>query len=210
MRSVYMAILVASAPPFFVVVSVVATLIASDYSSVSDTMSMLMAPGIQYPWVFQLGVVGYALLVQFLGPLLYSKTGRGRYGALLWVLVFIYGLAGILAAVFRDGYDSAALLQFSEDDVHDFIARFSFSAVVLLIFLTPWALRHRERLRVWRYFSLAIGLFTAILAVPFEIEVWPQYLGLLQRCLFAATMLWIVVTALLLGVKFRESSPSQT
>ena len=198
MRAGHMAIIVASAPLFFVAVSTVSTLIAPDHNSLSDTMSMLTGPSIPHPWVFQFGVVGYALLIQCLGPLLYTQVGRGRHGALLWALVVIYGVAGILAATFRDGYDASVLWHISEDTVHDFVARLSFSAVLLLIFFTPWTLRHQGRWHIWRCFSLAVGLLTIMLIIPFEVEIWPNYLGLIQRVLFATTLLWILVTAFIL------------
>ena len=198
MRSGHMATFVAAAPPFFVAVSAVATLMAPGYSSLSDTMSMLMGPGIPHPWVFQLGVVGYALLIQFLGPLLYERVGRGRGGALLCALVCIYSLTGILAAVFRNGYYQPVLGQFSENTIHDLVARISFSAVVLLSILTSWILRNQKRWRVWRYYCLLIGVLVLALVTPFELEVWPSYLGLMQRALFGVTILWVFVTALLL------------
>ena len=198
MRAGHMAIIVASAPLFFVAVSTVSTLIAPDHNSLSDTMSMLTGPSIPHPWVFQFGVIGYALLIQCLGPLLYTQVGRGWHAALLWALVGIYGVAGILAAAFRDGYDASVLWHISEDTVHDFVARLSFSAVLLLIFFTPWTLRHQGRLHIWRCFSLAVGLLTIMLIIPFEVEIWPNYLGLIQRVLFATTLLWILVTAFIL------------
>jgi len=205
MRAGHMAIIVASAPPFFIAVSTVSTLIASDYNSLSDTMSMLAGPSIPHPWVFQLGVVGYALLIQFLGPLLYWHAGRGWHGALLWTLVFIYSLAGILAAAFRDGYDAPVMGHIAENTVHDFVARLSFSAVLLLIFVTPRVLRHQEGWRIWRRFSLAVGIVTTLLVIPFEAEMWPSYFGLIQRVFFATTMLWILVTALMLRSKLSNS-----
>ncbi len=117
---------------------------------------------------------------------------------MLWALVVIYGVAGILAAAFRDGYDASVLWHISEDTVHDFVARLSFSAVLLLIFFTPWTLRHQGRWHIWRCFSLAVGLLTIMLIIPFEVEIWPNYLGLIQRVLFATTLLWILVTAFIL------------
>lgn len=196
MRSGHMETFVVVAPPFFVAVSAVATLMAPGYSSLSDTMSMLMGPGIPHPWIFQLGVVGYALLIQFLGPLLYERV-RGWDGALLCALVCIYSLAGILAAVFRNGYYEPVLGQFSENTIHDLVARISFSAVVLLSILTSWVFRNQKRWSVWRYYCLLIGVSVLALVIPFELEVWPDYLGLMQRALFGVTILWVFVTALL-------------
>ena len=196
MRSGHMETFVVVAPPFFVAVSAVATLMAPGYSSLSDTMSMLMGPGIPHPWIFQLGVVGYALLIQFLGPLLYERVS-GWDGALLCALVCIYSLAGILAAVCRNGYYEPVLGQFSENTIHDLVARISFSAVVLLSILTSWVFRNQKRWSVWRYYCLLIGVSVLALVIPFELEVWPDYLGLMQRALFGVTILWVFVTALL-------------
>ena len=205
MRAGHMAIIVAFAPLLFTAVSSVSTLMASDYNALSDTMSMLAEPSIRHPWVFQLGVVGYALLIQFLGPLLHWQAGRGWHGALLWTLVFIYSLAGILAAAFRDGYDALVIGHIAENTAHDFAARLSFSAVLLLIFVTPWVLRHQEGWRIWRGFSLAVGIVTTVLVIPFEAELWPSYLGLIQRVFFATTMVWILVTALMLRSELSDS-----
>ena len=103
MNSSYMATLVVSAPPFFVAVSIASTLMASEYNSLSDTMSRLSGPNMSHPWMFQLAVIGYAFLVLPLGPLLYSRTTLIWRGILLWTLVSIYSLTGILAAIFNDG-----------------------------------------------------------------------------------------------------------
>ena len=103
-----------------------------------------------------------------------------------------------MAAVFRDGYDAPVMGHISESTIHDFVARLSFSGIFLLIVFTPWVLRHQEGWHRWRRFSLAVGLLTIVLVILFEVEMWPSYLGLIQRVLFGTTMLWVFVTALLL------------
>lgn len=200
MCSQRMAAIVASAPIFFVGVSAISTWSVADHNSLSDNMSKLAGPGTQHPWVFQFGVVGYALLIQCLGPLLYWKAGRNWKGTLLWTLVMIYSLMGMMAAVFRDGYASPVIGGISENTAHYFAARLSFSAVWLLIFITPWVLRHQEGWRTWHRFSLTIGIITTILVIPFVTELWPAYQGLTQRLFFATTMLWIFVTAIKLRI----------
>ena len=209
MRAWHMAVLVASAPAFFTVTSTVATFLAPDYSSLSDTMSTLAGPRIPHPWVFQCGVIGYALLIQFLGPLLYQQAGRGWRGVSLWTLVIIYSLAGIMAAVFRNGYDSPLMGHLTESAIHDFVARLSFSGIFLLIVFTPYFLRHQEGWGKWRRFSLVAGLATIALVTLFEADVWSSYIGLTQRVLFGITMLWIFVTALLLRSRLPNRAATQ-
>ena len=201
MRAWRMTMIVAFAPFFFITVSAVSTWIATDYNLLSDNMSKLSGPGAQHPWVFQLGVVGYALLIQCLGPLLYWQAGQNSHGALLWGLVIIYSLIGIMAAVFRDGYNTLVIGEITENTVHYFAARISFSAVWLLTFVTPWVLRHQEGWLKWKRLSVAIGIITTILVIPFVAEIWPSYQGLIQRLFFATTMLWILVTAIKLNTE---------
>ena len=198
MNSSYMATLVVSAPPFFVAVSIASTLMASEYNSLSDTMSRLSGPEIPHPWMFQLAVIGYAFLILPLGPLLYSRTKLMRQGVLLCTLVLIYSVTGILTAIFRDGYHSIILGDFTEDEFHGFIARLSFSTIIVLIMCCIWIFRHNERWRMWRRLSLLLTLLAITLVIPFQLETWPHYMGLIQRIIFVCTMIWVFVTAIML------------
>ena len=194
----FMAMLVVCAPPFFIAVSIASTLVASEYNSLSDTMSRLSRPNMSHPWIFQLAVIGYAFLILPLGPLLYSRTKLIWQGILLWTLVLIYSLTGILAAIFKDGDYTIILGNFTKDEFHGFIARLSFSAIIVLIMCCIWIFRHNERWRMWRRLSLLLTLLAITLVIPFQLETWPHYMGLIQRIIFVCTMIWVFVTAIML------------
>ena len=199
MQTKHMAMTVAFAPIFFIGFSITSTLFTSNYDSLSSTMSKLAGPGIRHSWIFQSGVIGYALFIQFLIPLLRRQTTKGWLVTSLSPLVVIYGLAGILAAIFRDGYGTTIFWNLSEDAIHGFMARLSFSAILILVFLTPLAFRDQQGWHIWRRCSLIIGIVTTILVIPFQLEIWPSYLGLIQRIFFFTTMLWIFITSIRLG-----------
>ena len=187
------------APPVFTVSAISATLLTPGYSSVKDTFSLLAGPGTPYPLVIQAGFVAYGTLVQGLGPVLYVRAGRGRTGLLLWALIALYSSGGVLAAVFRDAYQSLTLWGITENAAHDFVARVGFAAILLLTVITPWALRRDASLPRWRAFSLAMAVGSIAFVVPFQANVWLGIEGVLQRGFFATTMLWVFLSALTLS-----------
>jgi hypothetical membrane protein len=198
MKTSYMATLVASAPLFFTALSIASTLMASEYDSLSNTMSRLAGPNMSHPWIFQLAVIGYSFLILPLGPLLYSRTKLIWHGILLWTLVLIYSVTGILAAIFRDGYHSTIFGNLTEDEIHGFVSRLSFSIILGLIICCVLIFRRNERWHMWKRLSLLLTLLAITLILPFQLETWPNYMGLIQRIMFASTMLWVFVTALIL------------
>lgn len=204
MNTLFMATLVVSAPPFFIAVSIASTLMASEYNSLSDTMSRLSGPDMPHPWMFQWAVIGYAFLILPLGPLLYSRTKLMWQGVLLCTLVLIYSVTGILTAIFRDGYHSIILGDFTEDEFHGFIARLSFSTILILIICCVWIFRHNERWHIWRRLSLLLTLLAITLTLTFQLETWPHYMGLIQRIMFACTMIWVFITAIILRRPYHQ------
>lgn len=200
-----MAMSAGSAPLFFLAFASVATLVTPSYSSMRDTFSLLAGPGMPHPWVIAAGFAGYGVLVQPLGPLLHGLVGRGWRGALLWVLVVVYGAGGVLAAVFRDGYEGPVLWGVAEDLAHDVVARMGFAAIITLTLVVPAMLRARAGWERWRRFSLVIGGLSLLLVVPFQLDAWPDGLGLLQRGFFATTMAWVLVTSLRMLGEARSS-----
>ena len=114
------------------------------------------------------------------------------------ILVLIYSLTGILAAIFKDGDYTIILGNFTKDEFHGFIARLSFSTIIVLIMCCIWIFRHNERWRMWKRLSLLLTLLAITLVIPFQLETWPHYMGLIQRIIFVCTMIWVFVTAIML------------
>ncbi len=193
----------ALAPFYYVVVGAVATLLGpKGYSSTAQTMSELAEPGAPRPHFISAAFMGYATLVQGLGPLLHREAGGGWRGRTLWGLVGVYGLGGFLAGVFREGSEEEVLPGVDEDAVHGVAGRCSFAAILTLSVLTPLFFRKKPGWAGWRRFSYAMFAATSAFAFPFQADAWKGKRGLLQRGFFATTMAWVLATAL----KLRSSS----
>ncbi|MBM3940806.1 MAG: DUF998 domain-containing protein [SAR202 cluster bacterium] len=188
-----LALCVAAAPIAFAESAAVATLLTDGYSSAGQTVSQLAAPGMPHPAIVNAGFVAYGVMMQPLGPLLLRAIG-GLGGRLVWGLVVVYGGGAVLATVFTD-QSTAVILGVTENVWHDVVGRVGFSAIMTMTLLVPYLLRRDPRWRGWRVFSLAMGVLTAALVVPFQADWWPGIAGVWQRAFFAATLLWVGVTA---------------
>ena len=188
----------ALAPPYFTTLGTIATILAPrGYSSTSQAMSRLAAPGTPHPRLINAGFAGYGLLVQGLGPLLHREAGGGRRGRVLWGLVVLYGLGGLVAAKYPTLSDKEVLPGISEDRAHDIAGTMSFASIIALSAVTPHLLGERPAWRGWWCcFSYGMFVVTAALALPFHLRIWPHKRGLLQRGFFATTMAWVLATAL--------------
>lgn len=193
-----LASMAALAPPYFTTLGTLATLLAPrGFSSMSQAVSRLAAPGTPHPRIINAGFVGYGLLVQGLGPLLHREAGGGRRGRILWGLVAAYGLGGFIAAKYPTQSDKQVLPCISEDRAHDIAGTMSFMSIMSLAAVTPGYLDKRPAWRGWwRCFSYGMFAATAALALPFHLGIWPSKRGLLQRGFFATTMAWVLTTAL--------------
>ncbi len=194
-----LALLAALAPPYFIVTCVIATLFApKGYRSASRTVSDLAGPDAPHPEIINAAFMGYAALVQGLGPRLHRAAGGGRRGRLLWGLVGAYGLGGLFAGAYRTGSRRKIVLSVDEHTLHGASGRVAFGAVLSLSLFAPFVLRGREWAR-WRVFSWLMFAATCALAVPYQAAVLRSRRGILQRGFFATTMAWVFATALTLA-----------
>ncbi len=185
------------APIYFLVISSVATIITPNYSAISDSYSVLARYGMPYSSLITVGFVGYALMIQALGALLYINAQSKSWGILLWILVFIYGLSGIFASIYRNASDTQIYWMLSEGSMHDLASKIGFFAILLTIILSVRVIDHAHNQLHWRIFSLAIACSTLAFAIPFGFRIFPNHLGVLQRGFFITIMIWIFVTALI-------------
>ncbi len=192
-----LALLAALAPPYYLAVSAIATLLApKEYRSSLHTMSQLAAPGVPHPRIINAGFIGYSALVQGLGPLLSREAGGGWRGRFLWGLVGAYGLGGILAGIFRAGSFRKVAPGVNENTAHRGASGLAFAAILGLMLLSPFALRPRSKWDRWGAFSRAMFAATCAFALPFHARSLRPRRGLLQRGVFATTMAWVFATSL--------------
>tara|TARA_Y100000994_G_scaffold65698_1_gene53579 strand:+ start:2224 stop:2898 length:675 start_codon:yes stop_codon:yes gene_type:complete len=199
------------APPFYIATAIIATLLGPQgFKSMEHPISQLGAPSSPRPWIIKAGFVGYAILVQGLGPLLNKEAGGGFKGKMLWGLTGIYGLAGMLSAIFSKDVKDRRLFGMTHDLVHSIVGRVCFGGIMGLSLLAPFFIQKRQW-KEWKQFSFLMFLLSGIMAIFYQSNSWKGRQGLLQRGFFATTMLWVFVTALkMIAVEQKRKRISQS
>lgn len=184
------------APPFYIVTAIIATIMGPPgFKSLEQPISQLGAPSSPRPWIIKIGFIGYAILVQGLGPLLNKEAGSGFKGKILWVLTGIYGFAGLLSATFSKDVKDRRFLGMTHDLVHSIVGRLCFGGIMGLSLLAPFFVQ-KNQWKEWKRFSWLMFLASGTMAIFYQSNRWRGRQGLLQRGFFATTMLWVFITAL--------------
>ena len=84
----YAAVLSLIAPIYFMGISTYASIITPDYNVISQAYSVLARHHMPNAILMTTGFLGYALMIQTLGPLLFINVHRKSLGILIWALVF--------------------------------------------------------------------------------------------------------------------------
>ena len=189
------------APPFYIITSMIATLQGPrGFKSMEHPISQLGAPESPRPWIIKFAFIGYALLVQGLGPLLHREAGGGLKGGVLWSLTLIYGFSGFLSAIFSKDVKDRKFWGMTHDLAHSVVGRVCFGGIMGLSLITPFFFRSRKW-DEWKEFSWLMFLLSGVMAIFYQMNPWKRHQGLLQRGFFATTMLWVFVISL----KFLQS-----
>ena len=193
----YAAVLSLIAPIYFMGISTYASIITPDYSVISQAYSVLARHHMPNAILMTTGFVGYALMIQTLGPLLFINAHTKSLGILIWALVFIYGLSGIFASVYKDAGIQETIWNLSEGSMHDLASRIGFFAILIAIILSVIGLNKNISSNTWKIFSTIIVILTIFFAISFGLDgarLFPNHVGLMQRGFFITIMLWIFVT----------------
>ncbi len=186
------------APGVFTASFVAAALLTPDYSHVSQTVSIMASPHAPYPWILATGFALYGVFVLPLGVSLrawLAQRGRSRAGALVLVLMTLYGMSGILAAILPT--DPSGVVT-PTGVAHDVIARVGFGGIWCTTALTAflaWALPDERKVAL---ISAASAVSTAGLALAFQSGLWEGVEGALQRGFFATTIAWVQAISIVL------------
>ncbi len=186
------------APGVFTASFVAAALLTPDYSHVSQTVSIMASPHAPYPWVLGTGFALYGAFVLPLGVSLrawLAHRGRSRAGALALVLVTLYGMSGILAAILPAEPTGVVT---PTGVAHDAVARVGFGGILCTIALTASVALTLPGERRVALISAASAVSTAGLALAFQSGLWEGVEGALQRGFFATTIAWVQVISVVL------------
>ena len=191
----HIAVLSLIAPIYFIGVSTYASIITPDYSVISQAYSVLARHDMPNSTLMTAGFLGYALMIQALGPLLFINSRSKNWGIVIWVLVFIYGVSGIFASAYKDASSEATIWTLSEGLMHDLTSRIGFFAILIAVIISIKTMNKNINTNVWKLFSTTIVILTIGFAVSFGFHLLPNHRGLMQRGFFITIMLWILVTA---------------
>ncbi len=205
----YVAVFSLIAPIYFMGISTCASIITPDYSVMSQAYSVLARHQMPNAVLMTSGFLGYALMIQTLGPLLFVNTYNKSFGVLIWVLVFLYGISGIFASIYKDASTQETIWNLSEGSLHDLASRIGFFSILIAIIISIAKLNKTINSSTWRVFSILIVILTIFFAISFGIDgarLFPNHVGLMQRGFFLTIMLWIfVTTAICIFINFKEN-----
>ena len=187
------------APITFLVTFLLASHLTPGYSHISDTVSSIATAGKPFALIARLGFMAYGILVIPLGFAFREiyKINNELWSAKVLVFLFcLYGISDLLAGIAIDDLTGETTFW---GLVHDLAAIMAFIGISGAIFIIgfksgplPYFVRTISQLAL-------IG--TLISGVIFYLEPNQSIQGLLQRCFFATTLLWIQIVATLLALK---------
>ena len=205
MKKYIFSISVYSAIISFVSITTLATFISTDYSFVSETISGLGKSNQKYDWLLVLTGIIYSLLIQGLIPLLYFSSRSIEAKIINSSLIVSYGVTGLATSLFKIGNYNYIIGSFTEDRVHEILARISF----YLIALSPITLKRINRFTIIKIFSLILTPLVFSTGLIFEFNLHPEYRGLYQRFLFIIVIAWIILATKATQEQFSERFKSK-
>ena len=204
MKKYIFSISVYSAIVSFVLVTTLATLLSTDYSFVSETISGLGKSNQKYDWLLVLTGIIYSILIQGFIPLLYFSSRSIEAKIINSSLIVSYGVTGMATSLFKIGNYNYIIGSFTEDRVHEILVRISFYSIWLLIALSPITFKRFNRFTIIKTFSLILTPLVFSTGLVFEFNLHPEYRGLYQRFLFIIVITWIILATKATQEQFSE------
>jgi Protein of unknown function (DUF998) len=168
--------------------------LASEYRLISDNISEL-ALG-RYGFVQTLAFVISGLAVIGLAYVIRQLT-RGSRGSFLGsLLIGIYGVAGLVVAIFpTDRIDSRADVtsQSVIGWVHTLTAFVAYLSVIVGMFVLTWTFGHHPR---WRSLTVWSALLAGAALGLLFVQMQGPWVGLMQRLMITVVAAWLILVAL--------------
>lgn len=177
----------------FIVLTTLATLFATDYDFISETISALGTANQKHSWILFLSGTIYSVFIQGLIPLFYVSSKSIETKITNSALILFYGLTGLGTSFFKVGNYNYIVGDFTEDRVHEILARLSFYSIWVLIALSPITFKRIDQFSLMKTFSVFVTPIVFITGIIFELNLQPEYRGLYQRFLFIIVMIWIIL-----------------
>jgi hypothetical membrane protein len=192
-------------PISYTIVVIALGFLWSGYNHVTQFISEL--GGVGAPNAIIMNTAGFALtgiLITFFAFGLYRGINVGSRSKTGLALVAVYGL-GIMATGFFP-WDKVNLASFTST-MHLLVGWTSWIAMILAPLFIARRLKNDSQWKSYRVYSLATGLVTAVLIFIYAFVGIEGYMGVLQRIIIGAPLLWIEVMAIKLFRLSTSSSP---
>ena len=177
----------------FILITTIATFLSTNYDFVSETISGLGRSQQKHDWLLVLTGITYSVLIQGFIPLLYLSSRSIETKIINSSLVIIYGITSLATSIFKIGNYNYIIGSFTEDRIHEVLARISFYSIWLLIALSPITFKRINEFTIPKTFSLILTPLVFATGIIFEFNLHPEYRGLYQRFLFIIVMIWIIL-----------------
>jgi hypothetical protein len=163
------------------------------YSHLSDTVSQLAARGAPHPEVIQSGLLLWGLFLEGFAWGLYRRSRRPRGAKALMILLLISGASVQLAAFVRDDPNIDTAPSTIEGAIHGLLASIAFLCLIGAIAMFARNLCTVVGTERFRTFSFRMAAAISIIGLVFELQLFQQVEGLLQRLIYTLFVVWMEV-----------------
>lgn len=169
-----------------------------DYNHIRDYISELGAIGA--PYAFYMNYFGFTFLgisILFFGLTIYYKLNSNFSDKLTTIgiiLIFVSGLSFFLISFFPCDFDciNKSIIGIIHSNLSD-IAQFSLIISILFIYSN---IKNKNSWRYFNDFSLISFIIGIIFALIYNLNIYENYEGLLQRISFGIPLIWIFIISI--------------
>jgi hypothetical membrane protein len=179
------------APIAMTILIIVAGQIDPNYSSVSDTISLLGAPNRPYSMVINIAFVIYGALICGAAYGLYRKLRYIPLTKMLVILLGVHAISAMLLGIFPSSPSIPLDIHWTDDILHNALSGISPSALLIGILVTAKIAREEEALRAVALLGLAVVVISLPLLVISVFDPLESINGLLQRLSVISSILWL-------------------
>lgn len=183
------------APIAMTTLIIVAGQIDPNYSSVSDTISLLGAPNRPYSTVINIGFVIYGALICGAAYGFYRKLRYIPLAKILVILLGVHAISAILLGIFPESPSIPPDTHWTDNILHNTLSGISHSALLMGILVTAKIAREEKALKAVALFGLAVVVINLPLPVIIVFDPFESINGLLQRLFVISSILWLTLTS---------------
>lgn len=176
---------------FFVIIIVIAHLIASQYYSLSqNTISDLASQNYPYKWIMQIGFIGFGLI---LNSGIFIRLKNSKKIIHPGILIMIYGLFILLSGIFcTESFYGITSYSIIQSKLHSIFASISGLALSFGILWYVFIKNTPKKRIIHLVFFILIILFSMLFGLA-ENGIIEFGKGIIQRIMYFTGLAWIVI-----------------